>query len=216
MKIIRLIAIAALLAVVLSVNLFSEVSALSQSGIEVLTFKSEEVKVPGETFGMNIIITNTASQQLTINAVGVHFDWMEKDELYGPNYASDPIELAAGKDFTIRSLNFTIPFGTASGNHTYYVGIDGYEADGTPFSWTSTTEETISIAGSSSTSTPTPTGNQQGQTTDYSWIIYVAVIAAVVVIAVLLVIMKKRGSTVNKQETPKTAQKPDENQDFNI
>jgi hypothetical protein len=222
-KVIRVASIVTLLVVILSVCLVSAVSALEQNEIEVLTFKSDVVKVPGEIFGIRILINSTTNQELTISAVGIHLDWMDKDELYGLNYANSPVILEAGEKYNVDIINFTVPIGTSSGNHSYFVGIDGYEDDGTAFSWTSSenSENVISVAGSSSsnppTSTATPSG-QPGQNMDLTLIIFGVVLVVVIVIGILIVVMrKKRAPTSVESNADQTApMKPDEGQDFNI
>ncbi len=164
MKVTHIAFTVAMLAAILCVSLLSTVSALNQNEIEALTFKSDEVKVPGVIFSIRILLNSTTSQDLTISAVGIHLDWMDKDELYGLNYASSPIILEAGEEYRVDIINFTVPIGTSSGAHSYYVGVDGYEEDGTAFSWTSSESSenkvyVASLSSSSPGSTPTPTGN---------------------------------------------------------
>lgn len=222
MKVTHIAFTVAMLAAILCVSLLSTVSALNQNEIEALTFKSDEVKVPGVIFSIRILLNSTTSQDLTISAVGIHLDWMDKDELYGLNYASSPIILEAGEEYRIDIINFTVPIGTSSGAHSYYVGVDGYEEDGTAFSWTSSesSENTVYVASSSSSSpgsTPTPTGNS-GQNMDLTLIVFGIVLAAVIVVGILLVVTRRKPAPASPESgaNQTTPAKPDEGQDFNI
>lgn len=226
MKIIHVAFTVALLAVILSISSVYTVSALEQNEIEALTFKSDDAKVPGQIFGIRVLLNSTTTQELSIYTVGIHIDWMDTDELYGPNFSSDPVMLAAGEEYRLDIINFTVPIGTSNGAHTYFVGVDGIDEAGNAFSWTSA-EETISIAASSSSSSPTTTPtttNGNGQTTNNSWVTYLVIIAVAAALAVLIVIIIMKRRTTPHAVTESSADqsqssapsKPDEEQDFNI
>jgi hypothetical protein len=225
LKTTKLIAVISVIALITIVSSVSFVSALEQNEASVTTFMSDASKVPGQETSIRVVFTNNAGKDLSVYYVGIHLDWMEKDQLYGIDYSSTPKTVASGKDLILDILNYTVPSGTSYGTHSFYIGIDGKDQDGTPFSWVS--NEGSIIVGTASSSqpatTPTPTATDQPQTFDMNLVIFIGLIAvAVVIIVVTALMMKKRGgsnaakSDNNPTVPPAPEQKPEAGQDFNI
>lgn len=223
MKLVRALCAITLIVMVLSVGL---VSALEQNEASVNVGILDQ-QARGEHSSVHIQFVSNTEKTLAVYYVGIHFDWMDKDQLYGIDLSSSPKTVAALKSTVFDIINYTVPTDASFGAHSYYIGVDGYDGDGNAFSWTSD-ERTISVvtpqSSSQPTSTPTAT-NQNPQNFDMNLIIYGAIIAAVAVIVILIVVvMKKRGANAaakpntNPTVPPKPEQKPEEEpgQDFNI
>ncbi len=227
MKTTKLIAVISVIALIAIVSSVSFVSALEQNEASVTTFMSDAPKVPGQETSIRVMFTNHAGKALSVYYVGIHLDWMEKDQLYGIDYSSSPKTVGSGKDLVVDIINYTVPSGTSYGTHSFYIGVDGYDADGTAFSWTSSEGSTITVGTASSSqpaTTTTPTATDQPQTFDMNIVIFGGLIAvAVVIIALTAFAMKKRGgknmekSDNNPTVPPAPEQTPKEpSQDFNI
>jgi len=197
-KLFQALPIIALIAIVSSASL---VSALEQNEASVTTFMSANPKVPGEKTSIRVLFTSNTNKNLSIYYVGIHIDWMNTDQLYGIDYSQNPkIVPAMKKNVILDFINYTVPTTASIGAHTYYIGVDGYDEAGQPFSWKSNDEKLYVINPSNTTdptSTPT-TPNQNPQGLDQNILLYIALIAAVAVIIILLAVvikMKKQVST---------------------
>lgn len=224
MKLVRALSVITLLVVIMSVGL---VSALEQNEASVKIFVPGDTVVRGETGQLRILFTSNTDKDLEIHYIGIHLDWMEEDQLFGIDYSSAPKTVLAGKQLAIGDIiNYTIPTSASVGVHKYYIGIDGYDEDGNPFSWMSD-EETVNVinpTGSTGNPSATPTGtsnNQNPQGFDFNILLFVALgVAAVVIVLLVLALMKKRGpATANADRDHPSLppeEKPDQKQDFNI
>jgi hypothetical protein len=185
-------------------------------------------RVRGEYSSVHFQFFSNTQKTLKVYNVGIHFDWMDKDQLIGIDLSSYPKTVAPMSSAVFDLINYTVPNNAQIGSHKYYIGIDGYDSDGNPFSWTSA-ESTITVVSSSSSQPGTsPTGTDQTQNQqnlDMNLLIYGAIIAAVVVvIAVIAVMMRKRGNNKptktddNQTPSPAPEQKPAQQpgQDFSI
>jgi hypothetical protein len=227
MKTTKLIAVISVIALIAIVSSVSFVSALEQNEASITTFMSDASKVPGQETSIRVVFTNHASKELSVYYVGIHLDWMDKDQLYGIDYSNSPKTVAPGKELIFDIINYTVPSGTSYGYHSFYIGVDGKDADGAAFSWTSSDARSITVGTASSSqpaTTTTPTATDQPQTFDMNLLIFGALITAAIVIIVLTAaVMKKRGggkaakSQDNPSVPPAPEQTPQEpNQDFNI
>jgi hypothetical protein len=199
MKIVRTLFVVAMIVMVLSVCFVSAVSALEQNQASVLTF-TPETQERGESSSIRIRFTNNSTKNLDVYYVGVHFDWMDTDQLYGISYEGNPKTVAPNANLVVDIINYTVPASASLGSHEYYIGVDGYDQDENPFSWTSE-EATITVINPVTTSQPTTTPTQTSQNPqpfDMNLIIYIALLAAVAVIIVLLVVVMK----LKKQAAP--------------
>jgi hypothetical protein len=210
-----------LIVMVLSVGL---VSALEQNEASIIATMPGDQRVRGEFSSVHIQFTSQTEKTLAIYYVGIHFDWMDKDQLYGIDFSNNPKTVEAMKSVVIDIINYTVPTDASFGAHTYYIGVDGYDEDAKPFSWTSD-EATIQVVTTQTSNQPTSTAatNPDQQPFDMNLVIGAVIIGAVVVIAVVILAFRKpKANNPPKdnanQESPKPEQKPDESpsQDFNI
>jgi hypothetical protein len=201
------------------------VSALTNSDATIHSTLSNNSPKAGDTVLITVTFQSNVAQQLKIYAIGVHADWMEATQLYGPNLSSDPATVEANGVYATQ-FSLPIPSTASVGTHTFTVGIDGLDASGNAFSLDSS-ESQIQVRSPSSSTGPTA-NSDGGQTADWLPYIVVAATAAVVVVLVLVVMMRSRRprskpaaqpayeapSSPEPQE-PKPDQKP-ESQDFDI
>ncbi len=126
----------------------SLVSALSSSDATIIASLNNPTPKPGNGVTVNVVFNSNVAQELQIYAVGLHADWMNADGFQGPNLSSNPATVASMSSW---SVNFvvTIPVDASVGSHTYYVGVDGVDASGNPFSLNSGEATLQVIAGSS-------------------------------------------------------------------
>ena len=229
MKLIRLSIIVALLTITFLCVGFA--AALDQDEASTHVFFVPETGQPGQTVSVTIFFTSTSTDELTINYLGLHFDWMASDQFYGFNLSSTPVTIPVGGDpHMFDPINIQIPADASIGAHTYTIGIDGTQgSSATPFSWSSTAAVLTVTGANGQTAAPTPTSTNSGGTQPAGqpdYLLY-GVIAAVVVIFVVLglVLMRQRkrpqakpetqqGTT--QPETPGPPPKSNPEQDFNI
>ena len=199
-----------LAAVFLSIGLVS--AAITSNDVTISAYLSNSSLRPGDQIIVNVTFDSKVAQQLDIYAIGIHADWMQAEQLQGPNYYSSdsgPVAVEANGLFSTRFVA-TVPVGTSFGSHTYYIGVDGYDASGNPFSLNSA-ESSLQVVSSTSSSTPSPTSTQDGGLGDTSgWLPYivVGVVAAVMVLLVILTMMRGR----KKKEPSKSQDETNYNQ----
>lgn len=153
---------------------------------------------PGSYVTVTINFQSSSSSTLYVYAIGLHGDWMANDQFAGRDYSSSP-EVVQTNGLIAPSISLQIPASASLGTHSYYIGIDGVDADGNNFSWDSSNYN-IEF-GVATNPTPTnggTTGPGNTNTNDNgsnNLLIYVAVIAVVAVVAILLamLVVKKSG-----------------------
>jgi hypothetical protein len=222
-KTLHIASIVTVLAVVcLSIGL---VSALSSSDVIIHATLSNPTPKAGDMVLVSVTFQSNVAQELKIYAIGVHADWMEATQLYGPNLSSDPQTVGANGAYSTQ-FSLPIPSSASVGTHTFTIGVDGLDASGNAFSLDSGESQVQVLGASSSTG---PTSNSNGQTGTSDWLPYLAVAAAAVVVVVLVLIVMMRSRKGRKPaasssseapvspepESPQPDQKPD-SQDFNI
>jgi flagellar basal body-associated protein FliL len=193
------------------------VAALNASDATAEAYFSGETLKIGDTAFVRIKFISNTDQQLTIERVGINFDWTDADYFYG-HTLSTPVTIGANESYVCDPILFQILYNVSAGSHSYYIGVDGTDASGNDFSWDAPTQTIILIGAGSTTTTPTPTptstgGGGGGTGSTPNWTIYVAVIAVVaIVIAVLFMVMemrKKPKKATPEAESPKSeADKP--------
>lgn len=185
----------------------------------------------GDLITVQVFFHNNSTSTITLYFVGVHFDWMPTNNLFGFNLSSlnPQITVAAGQDYFFQQpINVKIPE-TVNGVHSYFVGIDGYDPSGNLVSLTSDPAE-FEVNGTGATLGPTSTNtnptNQQGGGSIPDIIVYGAIIAVVAVVVILLAVLLMRrrrkpeskpvenASTQPASKQPE--QKPSSGQDFSI
>ena len=222
MKALRTACLVAIVTVVfLSIGV---VSALQSSDVTITAFLTNSSPRPGDSITVNVTFDSKIAAEIQIYAIGIHADWMAADSLYGPNFSSEPVTVEANGLYSTR-FTATVPVGTSIGAHTYYVGVDGIDSSGTPFSLNSV-ESVLQVVSTSSSSTPTPTSTQADGAGTQDWLPYIVVglVAVVVVSLVALTLIRGRkirepaplsDKVIYDQPTPPTEpeQEPNPKQD---
>lgn len=160
----------------------------------------------GTAVTVRVIFTSNVDEQIQIQAIGLHFDWMDQDQFAGPQF-STPVVVQANGTYTSDPIAVLVPDNVTYGEHSYFIGVDGLEgSSSTGFSWDSSTYTVVVNAGgnqTTTTTTPTPTsGGTPANSQDlllYAAIIAVAVIIVVVVIVTLMRKKRKPPSPVAEQ-----------------
>lgn len=113
-------------------------SALEQEELTSYVVLTTQNAYPGNSLLAAIYIKNNSPELLTIQYVGVHFDWMASDQFFGYDLSDDPVVLSPSADQFLDSISIPLPNDATSGEHSYLVGIDGLEGTES-FSWDSST-----------------------------------------------------------------------------
>jgi hypothetical protein len=187
---------------------------------------SSETLPAGQPVTGAIFFSSTSSNSLAVTAVSIHFDWMPIGQVVGYQLTT-PVTIESGSNHLFDPMQIQIPLTIDSGNHTYYIGIDGTE-NGTPFSWDSPLAS-IDVTGGIGSVTVSPSSTNSGgvQTEGQPNVLVYGAIVAVIVVVVLLIIVlmmrkKRKGSKpevsqeVDNQPKPSIPEKPKPEQDFNI
>jgi hypothetical protein len=188
------------------------VSALSLDDATVSVVWMDESIHKGETVALLINFISSSDNQLVIERLGLHFDWMESDQFYTYDLSANPVTVPAQGYHTFDSVSIQIPTYAPTGSHTYYVAIDGEEGtDLTSFSWDSEEFTMKIVASSAPTATPTasPSDNGGGETgSSPDLILIIAIIAVVVIAALVLVVLmmqrKLKQATASATSNPVT------------
>jgi hypothetical protein len=94
-----------------------------------------------------ITFHNNAADELTLDRIGLHFDWMSSDEFAGHDFTASPVTVPASGSQTFDAVTITVSNSTSAGEHSFFVGVDGSDSFG-DFVWDSP-EYTIEILSSS-------------------------------------------------------------------
>ncbi len=179
------------------------VSALSSSDASIQATLSNSSPKPGDTVLVSVTFQSKVSEELKIYAIGVHTDWMQADQLFGPNLSSNPATVEANGVY-VTQFTMQIPASATLGSHTYSVGVDGLDSSGAAFSFNSA-EATLQVVASSTNPTGNPTSSgspNDGEPTDWLPWITVAAAAAIVVVLVLFFMMKSKKPRKSASEAP--------------
>jgi hypothetical protein len=93
--------------------------------------------LPGNSATASVIFINNSPDNLTVESVSIHFDWMGAG-LYVGATLPNPVTVPVNDSQVLSPLLINIPANVTSGTHTYTVGIDGVQGASTAFSWDST------------------------------------------------------------------------------
>ena len=131
----RLIAIPICIICVLNVGL---VSALNQNEVSVSPSWSTEVHYQGDTAIITLILTSNSSDTLTIDHIGIHFDWMAADSFVGRDLSANPVVVPSYGVHIFDAMAVQIPANVSAGSHSYFIGVDGTQGTfSVTFSWNS-------------------------------------------------------------------------------
>jgi hypothetical protein len=178
---------------------FSLVSALESNEATVSVQWSNPSPRLGESAILTFTFQSNVQEQLQIAAIGIHGDWMPTDSFAGPIYTSNPITIPSKGSHTFDPYKISFPITTTPGTYSYFIGVDGYDSSGKPFSLDSQKYSITISYPSTSTSTPSPSptssGSQNGSNDNnlLTIIIAVTVIAVIAVIFVALFMSRRRG-----------------------
>jgi hypothetical protein len=139
-----LIAVSIIIVCVFSVSL---VSALEQDEVSVSLSWSSQAIYQGGRVTVRITVQSNSTDELEIEYVGIHFDWMDSDAFYGRDLSITPVTIASYASHTFESISIEIPSEVSAGQHSYFVGIDGVQ-NYMVFSWSSPSS-TINIVDAS-------------------------------------------------------------------
>lgn len=178
----------------------------------------------GQPAQVTILFSTTSTDNLTIDYVGINFDWMPSGDFFGYNLTSEPVTVLAGGSTVFNQMTIQVPTTAASGDHTYVIGIDGTQGlSQTPFSWTSSNSTVQVTGGIIATPTPNSGGQSAGQT---DVLLYAAIGAAIIIVALLIMVLmvrRKRAQPTSKAKQDETKpassspeEKPSPEQDFSI
>jgi hypothetical protein len=122
------------------------VSALEPEEASVTLEWSSQTVYQGSIVNVVMTFHNNAADEITLDRVGLNFDWMSSDEFAGHDYSASPISVPAGGSQTFDAVTITVSNNTSAGEHSYFVGVDGSDSFG-DFVWDSP-EFTIEILSS--------------------------------------------------------------------
>jgi hypothetical protein len=127
----------ALVSFSLILSLFCGVgNALEQTDLISYVVLTSQDAYPAHSMIASIYIKNSNSDILTIQYVGVQFDWMASDQFFGFDLSYEPIVLAPSVEQFLDQISIFVPEDATLGEHSYFVGIDGLEGE-EAFSWDS-------------------------------------------------------------------------------
>jgi len=112
------------------------VSALEQNEASVTLSWSSQTIYQGSIVNVVIKFQNNAADELSIERIGLHFDWMAADDFAGRDFTASPIAVSAGGSHTFEAITITVSNDTSAGEHSYIVGVDGSDSYG-DFAWDS-------------------------------------------------------------------------------
>lgn len=172
------------------------VSALMPDDASVSVVWMDQSVQRGETVTLRITFNSTSDNQLVIERLGLHFDWMETNQFYTYDLSTNPVTVPAQGSYVFTSVPIQIPPYATTDSHTYYVAIDGKEGtELTSFGWDSEEFTMEIVASSTPTATPTTSpsgGGGTGNAQDVVVVIIVAIAIVVIVILVIVVLMMRR------------------------
>jgi len=111
-------------------------SALSQEEATASVAWVPLAPLPGNSATASVIFINNSPDDLTIESVSIHFDWMDAG-LYVGATLPNPVTVPVNDSQVLSPLLINIPSNVTLGTHTYTIGIDGVQGT-SDFSWDST------------------------------------------------------------------------------
>lgn len=114
-------------------------NAITNDKLIVSVLLSNETPIQGRNVTANIFLINNSTENITIQYVGLHFDWIQTDQFLGLNLNNDPITISSNDTYTFDSIDIFVPEDVITGQHDYWVGIDGLDGQSDAFTWDSPT-----------------------------------------------------------------------------
>jgi hypothetical protein len=128
-----LIAISISLICVLSIGL---VSALNPDEASALVSWASQTYYPGDSMVFRIFFQSNSPDELQINRIGLHFDWMPTGAFYSRDLSAAPVSIPSNGSYTFDIMSANVPSNVTAGLYNYFVGIDGLQ-NNIGFSWDS-------------------------------------------------------------------------------
>ena len=116
---------------------FSVGNALEENEIIVSVVLTSQTGYPGSGAVASVFLVNNSTEILTIQYVGINFDWMPSDQFLGHNLSEDPVFVPSSTNHIFEAINIIVPPDASLGEHNYSVGIDGIKGTTESFSWNS-------------------------------------------------------------------------------
>ena len=113
-------------------------NSLEQTGLVAYVVLTNQDAYPGGSMLSSVYIKNNSTEILTIQGVGIQFDWMASDQFLGYDLSDDPIGISPSADRYLDPITIVLPEDVTLGEHSYFVGIDGTEGTDS-FTWDSQT-----------------------------------------------------------------------------
>ncbi len=175
--------------------LFGVGFALEQDEARVTPIWSNETPDLGSSVLLNIFYINDYVEEVTIERIGVHLDWMEQDSFVGLNLSNNPVTVSSSGSYAFQPITVVIPNDVSYGIHSYFIGVDGIQGESTSFSWDSLTR-TIQIQPAGGNNDGGNGGaDVDGQPDTLLIIVGVAIVAGVAVLIMILIFKRKKSAT---------------------
>ena len=113
-------------------------NALEQNELVAYVVLTNQEAYPGGTMLASVLLESNSTEILTIQYVGIHFDWMTSDQFLGYDLSDDPVTIIPSAEQYLNPITIVLPEDVTVGEHSYFVGIDGLEGT-TIFTWDSQT-----------------------------------------------------------------------------
>lgn len=135
MKLLRLalIAISISLICVLSIGL---VSALNPDEATASVSWASQTYYPGDSMVFRIFVQSNSPDELLIQRIGLHFDWMPEGAFYSSDLSAAPVSIPSNGSYTFDIMSASVLSNVTAGLHNYFVGLDGLQ-NNISFSWDS-------------------------------------------------------------------------------
>lgn len=112
-------------------------NALEQNEIGVSVVFTSQSAYPGSGAIASVYLVNNSTDILTIQYMGIHFDWMPSDQFLGYDLSDNPVVIPNSANHIFDSITIIVPADATLGEHSYFVGIDGFKGTTDVFSWNS-------------------------------------------------------------------------------
>ena len=113
-------------------------NALEQNELVASVVMTNQNAYAGGTILASIYLKNNSPDILTIQKVGIQFDWMPLDQFLGYDLSDKPIVIIPSADQFVDTIPIILPENVTLGEHSYFVGINGLNSTG-DFTWDSQT-----------------------------------------------------------------------------
>jgi hypothetical protein len=114
-------------------------NALEENELVATVVLTNQDAYPGGTMLASVLLKNNSTEILTIQYVGIQFDWMPSDQFFGYNLSDNPVGITPSAEQYLNLISIVLPEDVTVGEHSYFVGIDGLEGSTDQFNWDSET-----------------------------------------------------------------------------